>query len=221
MWGGEACAWPIARITLEVTIPPADTVMPVVLRYEDGLQGSGSPVTNAVTLNNATTHLPTLGTLTLYLNDCNGNGVADGTDIASGTSADCNGNGVPDSCDIASGTSNDANADGIPDECPPPGGFQRPGDANQDGTLDLSDAIWLLGHLFLGTTPTLPCEGGSASNPGDGERRLLDVNGDGGVDLSDAIRVLGFLFTGGPAPALGKECVRIVGCPDRSEKCAQ
>ncbi len=32
-------------------------------------------------------------------NDCNGNGVDDSQDIASGTSVDCNGNGVPDECE--------------------------------------------------------------------------------------------------------------------------
>ncbi len=31
--------------------------------------------------------------------DCNGNGIHDATDIASGTSNDCNGNGIPDECD--------------------------------------------------------------------------------------------------------------------------
>ncbi len=49
--------------------------------------------------------------------DCNGNGVADATDIAEGTSQDCNENGVPDECDIAEGTSLDLNSNGIPDEC--------------------------------------------------------------------------------------------------------
>ncbi len=33
--------------------------------------------------------------------DCNGNGLPDPNDIASGLSADCDGNGVPDECDIA------------------------------------------------------------------------------------------------------------------------
>ena len=32
---------------------------------------------------------------------------------------DCNGNGIPDSCDIASGNSRDMNANGKPDECEP------------------------------------------------------------------------------------------------------
>lgn len=33
---------------------------------------------------------------------------------------DCNGNGIDDACDIASGTSDDLDGDGIPDECPKP-----------------------------------------------------------------------------------------------------
>jgi hypothetical protein len=94
------------------------------------------------------------------------------------------------------------------------GGRQRPGDSNQDGKLDLSDAIWLLGHLFLGTQPKLPCGGGSASAPGPGDLELADVNGDGGIDLSDAVSILGFLFLGARPPALGTECVAISGCPD-------
>jgi hypothetical protein len=54
------------------------------------------------------------------LEDCNGNGVPDAQDIASGASQDCNGNGVPDECDIADGTSQDCNDNGIPDECEVP-----------------------------------------------------------------------------------------------------
>jgi PKD repeat protein len=97
---------------------------------------------------------------------------------------------------------------------PAPGGLQRPGDLNQDGKLDLSDAVWLLGHLFLGSPgqETLPCEGGTASSPGQGDLALADVNGDGGIDVSDPVSILGFLFLGGPPPALGTECVRIAGC---------
>ncbi len=49
--------------------------------------------------------------------DCNGNGVDDSIDIASGTSQDCNGNGMPDECDLDSGASDDCNVNGIPDEC--------------------------------------------------------------------------------------------------------
>jgi len=64
--------------------------------------------------------------------DCNGNGVDDFCDIASGYSSDCNQNAVPDDCepwqdcnsngvhdfcDIANGDSEDCNENWIPDEC--------------------------------------------------------------------------------------------------------
>jgi hypothetical protein len=50
-------------------------------------------------------------------NDCNGNGIDDSADIASGFTPDCNGNGIPDVCDIAAGNAADCNANGIPDPC--------------------------------------------------------------------------------------------------------
>jgi len=91
------------------------------------------------------------------------------------------------------------------------GGGQVPGDLTQDSKLDLSDPIALLGHLFLGQLPVLPCEGGKSTDPGNAA--LLDGNGDTKVDLSDAIYTLQFLFLGGPPPVLGKACVAIPGCP--------
>ena len=63
----------------------------------------------------------------------------------------------------------------------------RRGDANVDGTADLSDAIATLSHLFTGGS--LPACPDSA-----------DSNDDGTVDVSDAIWSLAYLFTGGPAP---------------------
>lgn len=45
--------------------------------------------------------------------------------------ADCNGNGLLDATDIASGTSSDCNVNGVPDECEP--------DADGDGTIDACD----------------------------------------------------------------------------------
>jgi hypothetical protein len=92
------------------------------------------------------------------------------------------------------------------------GGLQSPGDGNQDGKLDLSDAVSLFGYLFLGTGRALPCEAGSLLDPGN--RALLDVNADEKVDLTDGVYVLNYLFRGGPHPALGTACVRIVGCSD-------
>ncbi len=95
---------------------------------------------------------------------------------------------------------------------------QLPGDCNQDGALDISDAICLLGHLFLGSPATMPCEGGTVLDPGN--VALLDSNSDGMVDLSDAVRVLWYLFGGSPPPVLGAECIPIAGCPDNSAECS-
>ena len=64
--------------------------------------------------------------------DCNGNGIADLTELLAGTSDDCNGNEMPDECepfadcnenliadicDIGGGGSTDLDYNGIPDDC--------------------------------------------------------------------------------------------------------
>jgi len=87
-----------------------------------------------------------------------------------------------------------------------------PGDCNNDGSLDLSDVICLLGHLFQGNPPVLPCNSAAAN------LTLMDCNNDGGIDLSDAIYKLTYLFGGGPEPVLGVDCIDIdcpanPGCP--------
>jgi hypothetical protein len=93
----------------------------------------------------------------------------------------------------------------------PGGGWQLPGDVNQDGELDISDAVGLLRHLFGGVSLALPCDGPTIGEGG--TLTLLDVNGDSGVDLGDAVYTLAYLFAGGLAPELGTACVRIEGCP--------
>ena len=92
------------------------------------------------------------------------------------------------------------------------GGGQKPGDCNQDGSVDISDGVCILGHLFLGDPVVLPCDGGTINDTGN--ITLLDSNGDAGVDLGDAVYLLGFLFQGGLPPALGDDCVRMRGCPE-------
>lgn len=67
----------------------------------------------------------------------------------------------------------------------PRGDFIR-GDANDDTKVDISDAIFVLGHLFLGGERWV-CEEGA------------DINGDDKHDLSDAIYLLNSLFLGGPS----------------------
>jgi hypothetical protein len=71
-----------------------------------------------------------------------------------------------------------------------PPAFRR-GDADGDGTLRLTDAVTVLGRLFLGREP-LPC-------PDAG-----DADDDGALSLTDAVRILLHLFLGGaPPPAPG------------------
>ena len=70
-----------------------------------------------------------------------------------------------------------------------PAGFPvlRRGDANVDGRVDLSDAVFTLGCLFQGAEcPRCP--------------DAADTNDDNRVDLSDAVSILDFAFQGGPPP---------------------
>lgn len=62
------------------------------------------------------------------------------------------------------------------------------GDANADGSLDLSDAIHTLNWLFTGQAEEPPC------------LQAADFNQDGTVNLSDAISSLQYLFQGGEGP---------------------
>ncbi|MBI4604172.1 MAG: VCBS repeat-containing protein [Planctomycetes bacterium] len=114
----------------------------------------------------------------------------------SGWSGDCDLNGLPDPCDVAAGTLSDTNGDGIADVCllrlkfranPLADLFHR-GDPNGDGNGDISDAILVLGFLFLGTERPSCFE-------------AADFNNDASVDISDAIAELGYLFLGGPPAA--------------------
>ncbi|MGQ9590099.1 MAG: PKD domain-containing protein [Planctomycetota bacterium] len=72
-----------------------------------------------------------------------------------------------------------------------PGGPEKPvfhrGDANGDGSLDISDGTFILNFLFLG-------------GPAPGCLEAANPNDDGGMDISDGVYVLNYLFLGGPAP---------------------
>jgi hypothetical protein len=59
------------------------------------------------------------------------------------------------------------------------------GDANSDGTVNLSDAVTVLNYLFLGS-----------SRPGCVD--AADANDDGRLDIADPVRILNSLFLSGP-----------------------
>jgi hypothetical protein len=92
------------------------------------------------------------------------------------------------------------------------GARRMPNDCNRDSLVDISDALCLLGHLFLGQALHLGCGEESASAPA--VAVLLDATGDGAVDLSDPVLLLGHLFLGGRAPTNGgiRECLWFAGC---------
>ncbi len=64
----------------------------------------------------------------------------------------------------------------------------RRGDADGVGGLALTDAVFVLNHLFLGQ------KGPSCDD-------AADTNDDGALNIADPLALLRFLFTGGPAPA--------------------
>ena len=85
-----------------------------------------------------------------------------------------------------------------------------PGDLNVDSNVDLSDALGLLGVLFLGQG-ALPCAEGDPEHAGNVD--LIDWNADRLVDISDAVGLLNWSFLGGPPHALGSSCQSFVACP--------
>jgi hypothetical protein len=61
------------------------------------------------------------------------------------------------------------------------------GDANGDGFIDISDAVYLIQYIFGGgPVPNPLCSG--------------DANGDSTVDISDAVYLIAYIFSGGSAP---------------------
>jgi len=62
------------------------------------------------------------------------------------------------------------------------------GDANNDGTIDVTDVVYLINYLFIGGFEPMPmlCVG--------------DANGDGKVNVNDVVYLINYLFMGGPPP---------------------
>ena len=66
--------------------------------------------------------------------------------------------------------------------------IQLPGDVNVSGSVTSADIIQLVGYIFKGGAPPLPCVANG------------DVNCDGSVTSADIIWLVGFVFKGGAPP---------------------
>jgi len=64
------------------------------------------------------------------------------------------------------------------------------GDANSDGSIDISDVVYLIKYIF---------SGGPAPNP----LSYGDANCDSAIDISDAAYLISYIFSGGSAPCAG------------------
>ena len=61
------------------------------------------------------------------------------------------------------------------------------GNANADGTVNVSDAVHIINYVFIGGDPPNPISAG-------------DCNCDGSCNVSDAVVVINYVFIGGYAP---------------------
>jgi hypothetical protein len=61
------------------------------------------------------------------------------------------------------------------------------GDANTDGVINISDAVYIIGYVFVGGAPPSPLD-------------LGDVNCDGKVGLTDIVYMINYVFRGGYIP---------------------
>ena len=61
------------------------------------------------------------------------------------------------------------------------------GDANHDGTIDISDVVYLISYIFSGGPEPSPTAAG-------------DSDCSGTIDISDAVYMISYIFSGGPAP---------------------
>jgi hypothetical protein len=62
------------------------------------------------------------------------------------------------------------------------------GDANNDSTVNVSDAVFIINYVFVGGDPPRPI------------LACGDANNDGTVNVSDAVSIINYVFVGGDAP---------------------
>lgn len=68
------------------------------------------------------------------------------------------------------------------------------GDANDDGTINISDAVFLIAYIFASGSAPGPCE---CSGTG---KALGDANGNYAINISDAVYLISYIFGGGLPP---------------------
>ena len=87
--------------------------------------------------------------------------------------------------------------------------FHR-GDSDNNGQLQLTDAVRILGYLFLGAVAPTCFD-------------AADADDNGQLQLTDAVRILGYLFLGAVAPAApgppGQPCGTDVNLEDPDMGC--
>ncbi len=83
--------------------------------------------------------------------------------VANPDQADCDNDGIGDACDFLSG------------------------DADNSGSITISDAVYLINYIFSGGPAPCPLRNG-------------DADCSGSVTISDAVYLIAYIFSGGPAP---------------------
>lgn len=62
------------------------------------------------------------------------------------------------------------------------------GDANNDNSVNVSDAVYVINFVFVGGAHPLPI------------LACGDANGDGSINVSDAVYIINYVFVGGASP---------------------
>lgn len=127
--------------------------------------------------------------------DADGDGAGDVCDICTDTDNDGYGNPgfpnntcKPDNCpDVYNPDQADSDGNGIGDACDDPCPGQMPGDANNDGIIDIGDITFLATYLYAGGAAPAPMANG-------------DPNGDCYINIGDLIYLAAYIDAGGPAP---------------------